>query len=279
MPEDGTYAINLDFYKKPSNEDVPMFVDINGDSAHPYRMMLPSTGYNGGAPGSRASALFELKAGENTLRFYNPIRSSNRDYDTARYNYKFMSTNLMQATEKYAEENGKENRPITLEICEWGGRQPWVWGGETGNMWRTTGDIAANWNSISSIYDTNVELYKYAGKYGKEEGDNNYGWNHPDMLEVGVGSSLTYDEYVSHFSLWCQMASPLILGNDLRTLDEHPEILEIITNEDAIAVDQDPTAIQGIRYRDEGDFEYLVKPLTDGRISLLMLTAPILRRP
>ncbi len=69
-----------------------------------------------------------------------------RDYDTARYNYKFMSTNLMQATEKYAEENGKENRPITLEICEWGGRQPWVWGGETGNMWRTTGDIAANWN-------------------------------------------------------------------------------------------------------------------------------------
>ena len=58
----------------------------------------------------------------------------------------------------------------------------------------------------------------------------------------GVGSSLTYDEYVSHFSLWCQMASPLILGNDLRTLDEHPEILDIITNEDAIAVDQDPTA-------------------------------------
>lgn len=270
VPEDGTYAINLDFYKKPSSEDVPMFVDINGDSAHPYRMMLPASNYTGGAPGSRASALFELKAGENTLRFYNPIRSSNRDYDTARYNYKFMSTNLMQATEKYAEENGKENRPITLEICEWGGRQPWVWGGETGNMWRTTGDIAANWNSISSIYDTNVELYKYAGKYGKEEGDNNYGWNHPDMLEVGVGSSLTYDEYVSHFSLWCQMASPLILGNDLRTLDEHPEILEIITNEDAIAVDQDPTAIQGIRYRDEGDFEYLVKPLTDGRISLLM---------
>ena len=108
MPEDGTYAINLDFYKKPSNEDVPMFVDINGDSAHPYRMMLPASNYNGGAPGSRASALFELKAGENTLRFYNPIRSSNRDYDTARYNYKFMSTNLMQATEKYAEENGKK---------------------------------------------------------------------------------------------------------------------------------------------------------------------------
>lgn len=51
VPEDGTYAINLDFYKKPSNEDVPMFVDINGDSDHPYRMMLPSTGYNGGAPG------------------------------------------------------------------------------------------------------------------------------------------------------------------------------------------------------------------------------------
>ena len=111
----------------------------------------------------------------------------------------------MQATEKYAEENGKENRPITLEICEWGGRQPWVWGGETGNMWRTTGDIAANWNSISSIYDTNVELYKYAGKYGKEEGDNNYGWNHPDTVSythLDVYKRQLRDEDRGRASVW-----------------------------------------------------------------------------
>ncbi|WP_195985758.1 NPCBM/NEW2 domain-containing protein [Clostridium sp. D33t1_170424_F3] len=269
VPEAGAYALNLDFYKKPSSTEVPMFITINGDDRHPYRMMLPATGYTDGAPGSRAAAMLELNAGENTLKFYNPIRSSNRDYDTARYNYGFMRDNLMQATEKYAAENGKENRPIAFSICEWGGRQPWVWGGQTGNLWRTTGDISASWSSVMSIYDVNVNLYQYAGRYGKEDGDYDYGWNDPDMLEVGNGS-LTHDENVSHFSLWCQMASPLILGNDLRKLDNESEVLEIIKNEDAIAINQDPTAIQGIKFKDDGDLEYLVKPLTDGRVSLLM---------
>lgn len=269
VPEDGTYALNLDFYKKPSSTEVPMFIDINGDSVHPYRMMLPATGYTDGAPGSRGAAMLDLKAGENTLKFYNPIRSSNRDYDTARYNYGFMRDNLMKATEKYAAANGKENRPIAFSICEWGGRQPWVWGGDTGNLWRTTGDISASWDSVMSIYDVNVNLYQHAGRYGKEDGDYNYGWNDPDMLEVGNGS-LTHNENISHFSLWCEMASPLILGNDLRRIGDHPEILEIVKNEDAIAINQDPTAIQGIKFQDDGDLEYLVKPLTDGRVSLLM---------
>lgn len=269
VPEAGAYAINLDFYKKPSSTEVPMFIDINGDSVHPYRMMLPATNYSGGAPGSRGGAMLDLKVGENTLKFYNPIRSSNRDYDTARYNYGFMRDNLMQATEKYAAANGKENRPIMFSICEWGGRQPWNWGDQTGNLWRTTGDISASWSSVMSIYDVNVNLYQHAGRYGKEDGDYNYGWNDPDMLEVGNGS-LTHDENVAHFSLWCQMASPLILGNDLRDLGEESEVLNIITNEDAIAINQDETAIQGIKFKDDGDLEYLVKPLTDGRVSLLM---------
>ena len=269
VPEDGEYALNLDFYKKPSGEDVPMFFSLNGNDAHPYRMMLPSTGYNGGAPGSRAAAIVKLNAGENTLKFFQPIRSSRRDYDSARYQYGFMRDNLMKATEKYAEENGKENRPIALEICEWGGRQPWTWGNETGNIWRTTGDISASWDSMINIYETNVKLYQYAGKYDPADGDN-YGFNHPDMLEVGNGS-LTKDENIAHFSLWCEMASPLILGNDLRQLGNRPDILEIITNTEAIAVNQDELCIQGIRYQDDGDLEYLVKPLTGGKVSLVML--------
>ena len=56
-------------------------------------------------------------------------------------------------------------------------------------------------------YEFNVRLYKYAGPGN---------WNDPDMLEVGNGN-LTDDENKAHFSLWCMMAAPLILGNDIRT--------------------------------------------------------------
>ncbi|WP_040196336.1 NPCBM/NEW2 domain-containing protein [Candidatus Soleaferrea massiliensis] len=261
VPEDGEYALNLVYIRKYSDSEVPMFIDINGDSVHPVRMMLPPVPAHNGA-WARGSAMLELKAGENTLRFYNPIRSSYRDADSARYNYGTMRDALMKATKAVARESGEPERPICFSICEWGGRQPWTWGPQTGNMWRTTGDIGASWGSVMSIYDVNVELYPYAGP--------DKGWNDPDMLQVGNGS-LTRDENVSHFSLWCMMASPLILGNDLRVLDERQDILEIITNEDAIAVDQDAMGVQGIRFKDDGDLEYLAKPLQGGKLALLML--------
>ena len=259
VPEDGEYALDLNYRKENSDEEVPMFLDINGDSVHPIRMMLPPKSSWSGF--GRATATLELKKGENTLRFYNPIRTSNRDYDSARYTYGVMRDALMDATKAQAEKTGEPERPITFGICEWGGRQPWIWGPQTGNLWRTTGDINASWSSIMGIYDVNVALYPYAGP--------DKGWNDPDMLEVGNGS-LTHDENVSHFSLWCMMASPLVLGNDLRLLEDKEEVLEIITNRDAIAVDQDTRGVQGIKFRDDGDLEYLVKPLNDGKVALLM---------
>ncbi|GJJ08130.1 hypothetical protein Clacol_002338 [Clathrus columnatus] len=62
-------------------------------------------------------------------------------------------------------------------------------------------------------------------------------WNDLDMLEVGNGG-MTYDEYVTHFSMWAILKSPLILGNDVRNIDD--ETLSIITNEAVIALNQDP---------------------------------------
>ena len=41
-------------------------------------------------------------------------------------------------------------------------------------------------------------------------------FNDPDMLEVGNGG-MTDDRVPAHFSLWSMLASPLLLGNDLRT--------------------------------------------------------------
>ena len=83
-------------------------------------------------------------------------------------------------------------------------------------------------------------------------------WNDPDMMEVGRG--MTQSEDRAHFSMWAMLAAPLIAGNDLRIMKK--EILEILTNTDVIAVDQDSLGVQGLKYCDnESGVEVWVKPL------------------
>lgn len=164
-------------------------------------------------------------------------------------------------------------RPIVLSICEWGSHQPWLWGAEAGgNLWRTTGDIQDRWagkkewspgnccsNGMLDIVDENEPLYSYAGPGH---------WNDPDMLEVGNGG-MTTTEYRSHFSLWALMAAPLIAGNDLRSMT--PEIHDILTNKEVIAVDQDPLGRQGRRVWKDGDFEVWSKQLQNGDRAVILL--------
>jgi alpha-galactosidase len=138
-------------------------------------------------------------------------------------------------------------RPICYSICCWYFVGEWMI--DCGNLWRTTSDISDNWGSIMSITDSNESLYSHAGPGH---------WNDPDMLEVGNGGC-TFEEYKSHFSLWCIMAAPLIAGNDVRSMS--PETISILCNEEAIAVDQDPAGIQGRRIIENGDQEIWVKPL------------------
>jgi alpha-galactosidase len=163
----------------------------------------------------------------------------------------------------------KAGRPIIFSICEWGINEPWKWGSEIGgNLWRTTFDISPCWDcgelmhvngrqienliGFTKILDQQVGLSVYAGPGH---------WNDPDMLEVGNGD-LTYDENVAHFSLWCILSAPLMLGNDIRSMSD--EVLEIITNKEVIAVNQDPLGRQGEKVRDDGDFEVWSKELQDG---------------
>ncbi|XP_065840339.1 uncharacterized protein [Oscarella lobularis] len=90
-------------------------------------------------------------------------------------------------------------------------------------------DIAPTWQSWTCMLDVQMQFNSmgYAGP------------GHfimPDMLEVGNG--MTNDEDQSHFSLWAMIAAPLIAGNDLRNMTD--ETLEILTNDEVIAVNQDP---------------------------------------
>jgi alpha-galactosidase len=102
------------------------------------------------------------------------------------------------------------------------------------------------------IFKQNVVLDKYAS-LGH--------WNDPDMLEVGNGG-MTDVEYRSHFSLWAIMASPLLVGTDIRKIK--PDALEILLNKEVIAVDQDPLGVQGKQVRDADGIHVIVKPMKDG---------------
>ena len=153
-------------------------------------------------------------------------------------------------------------RPVVFSICEWGENQHWLWAKDIGHLWRTTGDITACWDcedthggvwsswGVMRIVEMRAGIRKYAGPGH---------WNDPDMMEVGNG--LTPGEDRAHFSLWCMLAAPLIMGNDLRNATEHT--LEVLTNKEAIAIDQDPLGVQAFRYSSEDSLEVWVKPLQD----------------
>lgn len=160
-------------------------------------------------------------------------------------------------------------RPILFSMCEWGTAKPWEWAKDIAHSWRTTGDIwlsfdqvqdLGTWKawSVMHILDMNADLRRYAGPGH---------WNDPDMLEVGNG--LTQSEDRAHFTMWCMLSAPLILGNDIRTVSD--QTLDIILNRRVIAIDQDPLGVQGYRFLDEGDFEVWLKPLAGGDWAFCML--------
>ena len=163
-------------------------------------------------------------------------------------------------------------RPIVFSICEWGDGKPWLWAADMGNLWRSTGDISDHWASMKKwpdgtccelgmldILDLQVGLDAYAGPGH---------WNDPDMLEVGNGG-MTTAEYRTHFSLWCILAAPLIAGNDLRSMT--PEIKEILTNKEVIAINQDALGREGSRVWKDGDREVWSKQLKDGSRAVVLL--------
>jgi alpha-galactosidase len=150
-------------------------------------------------------------------------------------------------------------RPIVFSICEWGSNKPWEWAGDVGHLWRTTGDISDNWNSMIDIFGKQKDLARYAGP-GK--------WNDPDMLEVGNGG-MTTEEYRTHFSLWCMLASPLMAGNDLQNMT--PETKSILLNKEMIAIDQDSLGRQATCYRDNGDYQIWIKTLSNNEKAVCLL--------
>lgn len=259
VPEDGEYVLTIGIRK---GGDMEKYLEIKVNDTEVYDLLVPAT--KGWTHEGRMQLRVFLKAGSNSMILYNPIGSR---YDSAIRQYTKMGELLKRASAKVAEETGKPEKKIVFSICEWGRNLPYKWGAEAGNLWRTTPDIQANWASIMGIYEINVHLWKYAGPGG---------WNDPDMLEVGNGN-LTLTENVAHFSLWCMMAAPLLLGNDLRRfvvdgkVDTSNPVLKILANKDLIAIDQDPLGIPCRRVYTNGIIDVLARPLKGNRLAVCFL--------
>lgn len=247
VEESGEYVLTVDIVKKGRYKKYLMAY-VNDEEF--YGIDFPEQKHWNNT--ARFQVVVKLNAGINKISLFNPIE---KRADSSMLQYVNMGKMLKEATKRVAEETGTPEKPIVFSLCEWGVNRPWTWGATAGNLWRTTPDIRPIWPWMTILYERTVPLYKYAGVGS---------WNDPDMLEVGNGK-LTYDENMAHFSVWCMLASPLILGNDLRSMPNN--VKEIVTNKNLIAIDQDALGKQAKRIK-KGSLDILARPLADGSVAV-----------
>ena len=127
-------------------------------------------------------------------------------------------------------------RDILFSACTWGADNTAEWIRETGaNMWRSTGDIVDNWESVRNLTEIQDNILPYGGAGC---------FNDMDMLIVGmygkgnVGlEGLNDIQYKTHFSIWALLGSPLMIGCDIRNMNK--ETLDILSNKELIKINQD----------------------------------------
>lgn len=159
------------------------------------------------------------------------------------------------------------DRDIVYSLCQYGDAEVWRWGNDPAvraEVWRTTGDIRDEWASFSDIGFKQAPLHPFA-RPGH--------WNDPDMLVVGrlgwgnvQDCHLTPIEQVTHISLWCLLSAPLLIGCDMTQMDDFTRA--VLTNDEVIAVNQDPLGQQGRPVQQNETAEVWVKPLWDGTIAV-----------
>lgn len=151
------------------------------------------------------------------------------------------------------------DRKVSVNICRWA--FPGTWAASIADSWRISGDTRPSWESVKYAVSENMYLSAYAG---------NGHYNDMDMLLVGFrdaakvgGTGLTAQEEEAHFGIWCIMSSPLLIGCDISRMPE--ETLELITNEELVALNQDPLGLQAYVVQHEGEGYVLVKDILEKR--------------
>ena len=283
LPEAGDYELTVKYASARQNgcgEWLQVAAGTGPDTEIFYDNLLPPTE----SPETfvtSAPIKITLQAGRNTLRLMNHRRQEN-----TLCSYAAMLQGLNEA---------KPGHEVLLSLCEWGKTQPQNWGYKVGNSWRILNDITfrvgrdgdpgfGEWTdpgtpSVTSQYNKAVIMDEFAGL--------DKGWNDPDMLMVGM-KDMTTQMSQTHFTMWCMMNSPLMLGLDLRRVSKGDELYNIIANKDLIDLNQDPLGIQAKRiytsaaceaklspdkaYITDCDrVDILAKPLADGSLALCFI--------
>ena len=134
----------------------------------------------------------------------------------------------------------------------------WV---RTSNMYRTGPDIRDSWNSL---FMTSFSLDKWGPYAGPGH------WSDPDMMIVGNVTTgqdmhptrLTPNEQYSHISMFALLSAPMLVGCPLEQLDAFT--LNLLTNDEVIAVDQDPLGRAARFIRDTLGVQTWLKEMEDG---------------
>lgn len=165
-------------------------------------------------------------------------------------------------------------RDILFAACNWGSDDVWSWIRSTGaHTYRSTGDIADNFNSFVEIYNSQYPKLGTCAPGCQ---------NDLDMMTVGMegaGNVAAGDDfgtegtYRMQFCIWCMFSSPLILGCDVRSVSD--KYRDLLCNSELIAIDQDPEGrpAYAVGFTKEGfdNSSVFIKLLANGDFALLVL--------
>jgi alpha-galactosidase len=187
---------------------------------------------------------------------YAELMKDRHNNEEAKKPYRLMSSILSQL-----------DRDFVFNLCEYGWGDVWEWARDVGgNFWRTSDYVGAGLDG--SLWKS-MDAYGF-GEAGKEKWAGPGGWNDPDNILLGdiiwkdqlVPTPLTANEQYTWMTLWSVLDAPLIFGGDMTQLDDFT--LNILTNDEVIAVNQDALGRQAAQVAKNGSLEAWAKPLEDG---------------
>lgn len=211
-------------------------------------------------------------------------------FDLLKYDYCGAPTDQLTARQRYqamGDALKASGRDILFYMCEWGQREPWLWGAETGaTTWRCTYDTRDGWTGVNGGIGVTQsiegmrDIWPYSGPnrfndadmmcvglHGKGKSSNDYVSGNPGMTQT---------EYRTQFSLWCMWASPLTLSFDVREISD--DDLAIITNEELIAINQDRMGLQAEFIGEKSNVQTYMKDLENGDVAVALVNLGNSRR-
>ncbi len=167
-------------------------------------------------------------------------------------------------------------RDILFSACNWGVQEPWSWMRGLGvHMYRSTGDIVDTFKSQTEILESQIGNFNSngpgcfndldmltVGMFGK----GNVGIDECQWIKEEDKSIPTIDMYRHQFMFWCLCGSPLMMGGDIRNMNEDAQ--KLLTNKDLIAINQDEEARPIIRIPGDNTCVSYLKILSDGEFAI-----------